>query len=84
MKIPRSKLFQRDYLFPGGSTYLLENKYWQSSYFSGEYLLTVIPVWQRAFVLKNLNKILRYLLKYKAQSVKMERTYVKNLSRGLD
>ena len=53
VKIPHSKLFQGEYLFPGGSTYLLVNKYWWSSYFSvknylgvhfsGEYLLTVAP-----------------------------------------
>ena len=54
VKIPHSKLFQGEYLFPGGSTYLLVKKYWGSSYlpvnnywgvlFSGEYLLTVTPV----------------------------------------
>ena len=53
MKIPQSKLFQGEYLFPGGSTYLLVNKYWGSSFFpvnnywgvlfTEEYLLTVTP-----------------------------------------
>ena len=28
-----SKLFQGEYVLPGGSTYLLVNKYWGSSYF---------------------------------------------------
>ena len=54
MKILHSKLFQGEYLFPWGRTYLLVNKYWRSSYFSvnnyrgvlitREYLLTVTPV----------------------------------------
>ena len=53
MKIPQSKPFQGEYLFPRGSTYLLVNKYYGSSYFpvsnywevrfSGESLLTVTP-----------------------------------------
>ena len=53
MKILHSKLFQGEYLFHGGSTYLLLNKYWGSSYFpvnnywgvlfTREYLLTVTP-----------------------------------------
>ena len=33
VKIPHSKLSQEDYLFHGGSTYLLEKKFWGSSYF---------------------------------------------------
>ena len=32
-EISHSKLFQGEYLLPGGSTYLLVNKYWGSSYF---------------------------------------------------
>ena len=53
VEIPHSKLFQGEYLFPGGSTYLLVNKYWGSSYFpennywgvlfTREYLLPVTP-----------------------------------------
>ena len=53
VKKEHSKLFQGKYLFPGGSTYLLVNKYWGSSYFpvnnywgvlfTREYLLTVKP-----------------------------------------
>ena len=31
LKIPHSKLFQGEYLFPRGSTYLLVNKYCRSS-----------------------------------------------------
>ena len=48
LKIPHSRLFQGEYLFPGGSTYLIVNKHWRSIYFpvndywavlfSGEYL----------------------------------------------
>ena len=34
MKKPHSKLFLGEYLFPGGNTYLLVNKYCGSSYFS--------------------------------------------------
>ena len=34
MKILHSKLFQGEYLFPWGRTYLLVNKYWRSSYFA--------------------------------------------------
>ena len=51
VKILHSKLFQGEYLFPGGCTYLLVTKYWWSSYspvnnywwvlFAREYLLTV-------------------------------------------
>ena len=33
MKILHSKLFQGEYLFPWGRTYLLVNKYWGSSFF---------------------------------------------------
>ena len=54
VKITYPKLFRGVYLFPGGSTYLLVNKYCGSSYFpvnsywgilfSREYLLTVAPV----------------------------------------
>ena len=54
VKIPRSKLFEGEHLFPKMSTYLLVNMYWRSSYFSvnnywrvlfpGKYLLTVTPV----------------------------------------
>ena len=54
MKVPHFKLFEGKYLFPGGSTHILVNKYWMNSYFpvnnywgvliSGEYLLTVTPV----------------------------------------
>ena len=53
VKISHSKLFQGEYLFPGGSTHLLVNKYRGSSYFpvnsywgvlfTREYLLTVTP-----------------------------------------
>ena len=51
VEILHPKLFQGEHLFPGGSTYLLVNKYWGSSYFpvnnywgvpcTQEYLLTV-------------------------------------------
>ena len=33
VKILHSKLIHGEYLFPGGSNYLLVNKYWGSSYF---------------------------------------------------
>ena len=33
VKIPHSKIFQWGYLFSGGSTYLLGDKYWRSSLF---------------------------------------------------
>ena len=33
MKIPYSNLFQGEYFFPGGSNYLLVNKYWGNKYF---------------------------------------------------
>ena len=57
VKIPHSNIFQGEYLFPGGSTCLLVNKHWGSSYFpvdnywevlfSGGHLLNVTPgtVW---------------------------------------
>ena len=54
VKIPHYKLFQGEYLFPGGSSYLIVNKYWESSYFpvndywpaifSGQHLLMITPV----------------------------------------
>ena len=61
MKILHSKLFQGEYLFPGGSIYLLVNKYWGSNYcplnnywrvlFSVEYLLTVTSACQIPYIL---------------------------------
>ena len=67
MKMRHSKLFQGKYLFPGGSTYLLVNKYWGSSYFPvnnywgvlfpREYLLTVTPVFSPYLEKYRKNKI---------------------------
>ena len=54
VKIPYSKLFQGEYLFLEGSTYLIVNKYWESSHFPGngywpvilsaQHLLIITPV----------------------------------------
>ena len=53
MEILHPKLFQGEYLFPGGGTCLPVNKYWGSSHFpvnnywgvlfTQKYLLTVTP-----------------------------------------
>ena len=53
VKIPHSKLFHGQYLLPRGSTYLLVNKYWGSSYFPVNIQWVVLFTWE-------------YLLKVKA------------------
>ena len=76
MKIPRSKLFQGEYLFSGGSTYLLENKCWGSSYFPlNDYWVVII------FSVTSEKKIIQYgiLVFLEAQEINYWITLKKNM-----